>query len=61
MTALVIPFHRHPVRVQPGGDGVWFVIWRTWVWLHVSRNAALADAHAIAAAHGVRVIAENAA
>jgi hypothetical protein len=32
------------------------VVWRTWAWLHGSRAAALADAHAIAAAHGVRVV-----
>jgi hypothetical protein len=31
-------------------------LWRTWRWLHKSREEALANAHAIAVAHGVRVL-----
>jgi len=44
------------VCVRPSGDGGWLVHWRTWAWLHGSRADALADAHAIAATHGVRVV-----
>jgi hypothetical protein len=35
------------------------VLWRGCAWLHAMRNAALADAHAIASAHGVRVIVDG--
>ena len=55
-TAAVLRFPTHTVRVEPTGDGGWLIIWRGWSWLHGSRRDALADAHAIAAAHGVRVI-----
>src|SRR5262245_43164262 len=55
MTAAILPFPHRPVRVVPARDGGWLVVWRSCGWLHGSRNAALADAHAIAAAHGVPI------
>jgi len=57
MTAAIIPFPKHPVRVLPTPQGGWLVLWRTCGWLHASLDAALADAHATAQAHGTRVIA----
>jgi hypothetical protein len=54
MTA-VVRFPVHSVCVVRTAEG-WCVIWRGWTWRHATRQAALADAHAIAAAHGVRVI-----
>jgi len=56
MTARILRFPIYTVCVRPAIDGGWLVLWRTWRWLHKSREAALADAHAIAAAHGVRVV-----
>jgi hypothetical protein len=44
------------VAVWPSDDGGWCVVWRTWAWLHGSRDTAMADAAAIAAMHGVRVV-----
>jgi hypothetical protein len=52
----VVRFPIHTVVVRPSGDGSWSVIWRTWTWLHESRADALANAQAIAATHGVRVV-----
>jgi hypothetical protein len=57
MTAIIIRFPRYPVRIiRDEGRGDWLVEWRGWYWPHASYAAALADAHAIAAAHGVRVV-----
>jgi hypothetical protein len=50
MTA-VVRFPVHSVCVVRTAEG-----WCGWTWRHATRQAALADAHAIAAAHGVRVI-----
>jgi hypothetical protein len=55
MTAAIIRFPIHPVRVVPTEDG-WLVMWRGWGWLHATREAALMDAQTIAAAHGERVL-----
>jgi hypothetical protein len=54
--ATVVRFPRHPVVVRPAADGGFHVIWRGWAWRHVTRSDALADASAIAGAHGVRVL-----
>jgi len=57
MTAVVIRFPRHPVRIiRDEGRGGWLVLWRGWHWAHDTCAAARADAHRIAAAHGERVI-----
>jgi len=57
MTAAVIRFPIHPVRVvRDEGAGDWLVLWGDWAWSHSSFAAALVDAHKIAAAHGERVI-----
>jgi hypothetical protein len=53
---VVVQFPIPTVAVWPSGDGAWFVIWRAWAWLHGSRDDAMADAYAIAVAHGVRVV-----
>jgi hypothetical protein len=55
MTAAIIRFPIHPVRVVPTDDG-WLVEWRGWGWLHATKTAALADAQTIATAHGERVL-----
>ena len=59
MTAVIVPFPKHPVRVVRERGGGWLVIWRSCGWLHASRENALADAHAIAKAHNERVIDNN--
>ena|SRR5262245_5693454 len=56
MSDLLLRFPIRPMRVRPSDDGDWLVFWHTWRWLHKSREEALANAHAIAAAHGVRVV-----
>jgi hypothetical protein len=38
------------------GGGGWLVLWRTCGSPHASREDALAEAHTIAAAHGVHVV-----
>jgi len=55
-TTRILRFPIFTVCVRPSGDGGWLVHWRTWAWLHGSRADALADAYAIAAIHGVRVV-----
>jgi hypothetical protein len=52
----VIRFPIPTVAVWRSGDGGWFVVWRTWAWLHGSHDAAMADANAIAEVHNVRVV-----
>jgi hypothetical protein len=56
--ATVIPFPKPNrfVWVTPAESGGWLVTWRGCGWLHGSIDAALADAHAIAAAHGVGLL-----
>jgi hypothetical protein len=54
--ARILRFPIHTVSVWPAGEGGWFVIWRTWAWLHGSRESAVNDAWAIARAHNVRVV-----
>jgi hypothetical protein len=57
MTATVIRFPRHPVRIiRDETRGDWLVEWRGWYWAHTSYASALTDAHRIAAAHNERVI-----
>jgi hypothetical protein len=53
---VVVRFPIPTVAVWPSDDGGWCVVWRTWAWLHGSRDTAMADAAAIAAMHGVRVV-----
>jgi hypothetical protein len=55
-SGVVVRFPIPTVAVCPDDAGGWWVTWRTWAWLHGSRDAALADAAAIAATHGVRVV-----
>jgi hypothetical protein len=62
MTAAVLRFPIPIVCVAPAADGVgWLLVWRARKWIFGSHAAALAEAHAIAAAHGVRVIDERGA
>jgi hypothetical protein len=56
MTAMLLRFPIHPVRVTRGGEQLWLVIWRGWIWTHPTHAAALADAYVIATAHRARVI-----
>ena len=55
MSAAVIHFPIHPVRVVPTDDG-WLVEWRGCGWLYATKAAAVADARTIANVHGERVI-----
>jgi hypothetical protein len=57
MTAVVVPFPRHPVRVLRVEHG-WLVVWRGCGWLFATRAMAMWDAAQIAAAHGERIIAD---
>jgi hypothetical protein len=56
VTAAVIRFPIHPVRVVPSDEGAWLVEWRGRGWLHGTKADAMADAQTIAAAHGERVL-----
>jgi hypothetical protein len=59
MTARVLRFPIHPVRVARDTSGGWLVLWRSWAWLHATRDAALFNARTIASVHGVRVIVDG--
>jgi hypothetical protein len=57
VTAVIITFPLHPVRIIcDEGAGDWLVSRRGWYWQHATHTAALADPHRIAAAHGECVI-----
>jgi hypothetical protein len=63
MSAVVILFPKkssvpRPVEVTSlTRSGWWLVTWRGCSWLHTTKDEAMTNAHAIAASHGVPVLA----
>jgi hypothetical protein len=57
MTAIILKFPHHPIRISYDANvGDWLVVWRGWYWRHDTYAGARADAAKIAAVHGERII-----